>query len=325
MNAKPFTIGVLTSGGDAPGMNAAIRAVVRTAMANNANVIGIANGFEGLLNGEFHSMGARDVGGILQRGGTILQTRRSERFKESRGQREAIRRINEGGINGLIAIGGDGTLRGAHALARQGVKVIGIPASIDNDIGGSDMAIGVDSALNTIMEAVDKLRDTASSHSRAFLIETMGRNSGYLAVMAGIVCGAEIVLMPEVPATVDEIAAAVEDAYRRGKTHAIIMVAEGANIHTTDLARIIDEMDVGFKTRVTILGHIQRGGRPTAFDRLLAARMGIKAVELLLEGQTDMMVGLRAMGVVGVPLEEVTDHSRTTVVEYYEMAKMLAR
>ena len=325
MNAKPFTIGLLTSGGDAPGMNAAIRAVVRTAMANNANVIGIANGFEGLLNGEFRSMGARDVGGILQRGGTILQTRRSERFKESRGQREAIRRINEGGINGLIAIGGDGTLRGAHALATQGIKVIGIPASIDNDIGGSDMAIGVDTALNTIMEAVDKLRDTASSHSRAFLIETMGRNSGYLAVMAGIVCGAEIVLMPEVSVTVDEIAVSVEDAYRRGKTHAIIMVAEGANIHTTDLARIIDEMDVGFKTRVTILGHIQRGGSPTAFDRLLAARMGIKAVELLLEGQTDMMVGLRAMGMVAVPLEEVTDHLRTTVVEYYEMAKMLAR
>ena len=306
-------------------MNAAIRAVVRTAMANNASVIGIANGYEGLLNGEFHSMGARDVGGILQRGGTILQTRRSQRFEEPRGQREAIRRLNEGGINGLIVIGGDGTLRGAHALATQGIKDVGIPASIDNDIGGSDMAIGVDSALNTIMEAVDKLRDTASSHSRAFLIETMGRNSGYLAVMAGIVCGAEIVLMPEVTATVDEIAASVEDAYRRGKTHAIIMVAEGANIHTTDLARIIDEMDVGFKTRVTILGHIQRGGSPTAFDRLLAARMGIKAVELLLEGQTDMMVGLRAMGVVAVPLEEVTDHSRTTVVEYYEMAKMLAR
>jgi len=325
MNAKSFTIGVLTSGGDAPGMNAAIRAVVRTAMANNASVIGIANGYEGLLNGEFHSMGARDVGGILQRGGTILQTRRSQRFEEPRGQREAIRRINEGGINGLIVIGGDGTLRGAHALATQVIKVVGIPASIDNDIGGSDMAIGVDSALNTIMEAVDKLRDTASSHSRAFLIETMGRNSGYLAVMAGIVCGAEIVLMPEAPATVDEIAASVEDAYRRGKTHAIIIVAEGANIHTTDLARIIDEMDVGFKTRVTILGHIQRGGSPTAFDRLLAARMGIKAVELLLEGQTDMMVGLRAMGVVAVPLEEVIDHPRTTVVEYYEMAKMLAR
>jgi 6-phosphofructokinase 1 len=325
MNAKPFTIGVLTSGGDAPGMNAAIRAVVRTAKANDAHVIGIANGFEGLLNGEFHSMGARDVGGILQRGGTILQTRRSERFKEPKGQREAIRKMNEGGIDGLIVIGGDGSLRGAHVLTTQGIKVVGIPASIDNDIWGSDMAIGVDTALNTIMEAVDKLRDTASSHSRAFLIETMGRNSGYLAVMAAIVCGAEIVLMPEVPSTVDEVALAVEDAYRRGKTHAIIMVAEGANIRTTDLARFLDEMDVGFTTRVTILGHIQRGGRPTAFDRLLAARMGTRAVELLLGGEGDVMVGLKGMGVMPIPLEEVISHSRPAAPTYYEMAKMLAR
>jgi 6-phosphofructokinase 1 len=325
MNAKEFTLGVLTSGGDAPGMNAAIRAVVRTAASQNARVVGIANGYEGLLSGEFRPLGARDVGGILQRGGTILQTRRSERFMEPRGQREAIRRMNEAGINGLIVIGGDGSLRGAHMLATQGIKVVGIPASIDNDIWGSDMAIGVDTALNTIMEAVDKLRDTASSHSRAFLIETMGRNSGYLAVMAGIVCGAEIILMPEVPSTVENVAHAVEDAYLRGKTHAIIMVAEGANIQTTELARMLDEMDVGFKTRVTILGHIQRGGHPTAFDRLLAARLGNKAVELLLNGGTDVMVGLKGMGVAEVPLEEVTSQTRPVALVYYEMAKMLAR
>lgn len=326
MTIKTMKVGVLTSGGDAPGMNAAIRAVVRTAMANDIAVIGIANGYEGLLNGEFRSMGARDVGGILQRGGTVLQTRRSERFMDPKGQREAIRRLNEAGIDGLIVIGGDGSLRGAHALAAtQGIKVIGIPASIDNDIWGSDMAIGVDTALNTIMEAVDKLRDTASSHNRAFLIETMGRNSGYLAVMAAIVCGAEIVLMPEVPSTVDEVASAVEDAYRRGKTHGIIMVAEGANISTTDLARILDEMDVGFKTRVTILGHIQRGGRPTAFDRLLAARMGTKSVELLLNGESDVMVGLKGTGLTTVPLEEVTSQIRPAALDYYEMAKMLAR
>jgi len=320
-----FTLGVLTSGGDAPGMNAAIRAVVRTAMASNARVIGIANGFEGLVNGEFRPMGARDVGGILQRGGTILQTRRSERFEEAKGQREAIRHMNEAGIDGLVVIGGDGSLRGAHALTQQGIKVVGIPASIDNDIWGSDMSIGVDTALNTIMEAVDKLRDTASSHSRAFLIETMGRNSGYLAVMAGIVCGAEIVLMPEVPVTVEEIAQLVEDAYRRGKTHAIIIVAEGANIRTTDLARIIDEMDVGFKTRVTILGHIQRGGRPTALDRLIAASMGSKAVETLLGGQSDIMIGMKGMNTTSVPLGEVASNLRTTALDYYEMAKMLAR
>jgi len=237
---KDFTLGILTSGGDAPGMNAAIRAVVRTAMSNNARVLGIANGYEGLVNGEFRELGPRDVGGILQRGGTVLQTRRSKRFQEPKGQREAIRRMNEAGIDGLIVIGGDGSLRGAHALATQGIKVIGIPASIDNDIWGSDIAIGVDTALNTIMEAVDKLRDTASSHGRAFLIETMGRNSGYLAVMAGIVCGAEMVLIPEVPCTVEEVAHSMEDAYMRGKTHAIVIVAEGANIRTTDLARIID-------------------------------------------------------------------------------------
>jgi len=306
-------------------MNAAIRAVVRTAMSNNARVLGIANGYEGLVNGEFRELGPRDVGGILQRGGTVLQTRRSQRFREPKGQREAIRRMNEAGMDGLIVIGGDGSLRGAHALATQGIKVIGIPASIDNDIWGSDIAIGVDTALNTIMEAVDKLRDTASSHGRAFLIETMGRNSGYLAVMAGIVCGAEIVLMPEVPSTVEEVAQSVEDAYRRGKTHAIILVAEGANIHTTELARFIDEMDVGFDTRVTILGHIQRGGRPTAFDRLLAARMGTKAVDLLLADQTDVMVGLKGMGIVEISLEEVTTHERPAALIYYEMAKMLAR
>jgi len=325
MNVKPYTIGVLTSGGDAPGMNAAIRAIVRTAASNNANVLGVLNGYEGLLNGEFRPMGARDVGGILQRGGTVLQTRRSERFKDPKGQREAIRRMNEAQMDGLIVLGGDGSLNGAHVLAQQGIKVVGIPASIDNDIWGSDMAIGVDTALNTIMEAVDKLRDTASSHSRAFVVETMGRNSGYLAVMAAIVCGAEIVLMPEVQSTVDEVAATIEGAYRRGKTHAIIMVAEGANIRATDLARIIEEMDLGFRTRVTILGHIQRGGHPTAFDRLLAARMGSKAVELLLEGQTDVMVGLKGMGIVPTPLEEVISHARPAPSVYYDMAKMLAQ
>jgi 6-phosphofructokinase 1 len=325
MNAKTYRIGVLTSGGDAPGMNAAIRAVVRTAMASHAEILGVLNGFEGLINGEFRPMGPRDVGGILQRGGTILQTRRSERFREPKGQREAIRRMNEAKMDGLIVIGGDGSLNGAHVLASQGVKVIGVPASIDNDIWGSDMAIGVDTALNTIMEAVDKLRDTASSHSRAFVIETMGRNSGYLAVMAAIVCGAEIVLMPEVQSSVDEIAASVEDAYRRGKTHAIIMVAEGANIRAAELARILEEMDLGFKTRVTILGHIQRGGRPTAFDRLLAARLGNKAVELLLEGQSDVMVGLKGMSIVPTLLEEVVGLVRPAASTYYEMAKMLAR
>ncbi len=323
--AEKFTVGVLTSGGDAPGMNAAIRAVVRTALANNMNVIGVTHGFEGLINGEFHEMGARDVGGILQRGGTILLTSRSKRFMEPAGQRDAIRKMNEAGMDALIVIGGEGSMNGAYALSKKGVKVIGIPASIDNDIYGTHIAIGADTAMNTIMDAVDKLRDTASSHSRAFLIETMGRNSGYLAVMAGIACGAEVVLIPEAPITTDEIAAAVEDAYKRGKTHAIIVNAEGSGIRTTDLAAKIDEMDVGFTTRMTILGHIQRGGSPTAYDRLLASRFGVKAVEALVEGTHGVMTGLRGKGVDFIQLEDVINNKHRINLEYYHMAKVLAR
>ena len=322
---KDFTIGILTSGGDSPGMNPCIRAVVRTASASNAQVMGVMDGYEGLINGEFRPLGVRDVGGILQRGGTILQTRRSARFLESHYQREAIRKMNSVGMDGLIVVGGEGSLKGAHALAGQGVKVVGIPASIDNDVWGTDMSIGVDTAMNTIMEAVDKLRDTASSHGRAFLIETMGRGCGYLAVMAGIVCGAEMVLIPEVPVTVEEVAKAVADAYRRGKTHAIIVVAEGASVKTTGLAAALDAEDVGFTTRVTILGHIQRGGSPTAFDRMLASRLGVKAVQALLSGESDVMVGLQGRNVELIPLAEVTAKSRTVSTEYIEMARMLAR
>jgi len=322
---KDFNLGLLTSGGDAPGMNPAIRAVVRTALYHGARVLGVQNGYEGLINSEFHPLGARDVSGILQRGGTILQTRRSERFLDPKYQREAIRKMNETGMDGLVVIGGEGSLKGAHALAEQGVRVVGIPASIDNDIWGTNMSIGVDTAMGTIMDAVDKLRDTASSHNRAFLIETMGRGCGYLAVMAGIVCGAEIVLIPEVPATIAEVAAAVEDAYRRGKSHAIVIVAEGANIRTADLAEALDAMDIGFTTRVTILGHIQRGGSPTAFDRMLATRMGVKAVEAVLAGQRDVMVGLHGRDIELVLLKQVVENQRAANMEYYEMARMLAR
>ncbi len=320
-----FKIGVLTSGGDAPGMNAAIRAVVRTALTNNISVLGIKHGYEGLISGEFTPMDARSVGGILQRGGTILLTSRSKRFMEPAGQREAIRKMNEAGIDALIVIGGEGSMNGAYALAQNGIKVIGIPGSIDNDIWGTNIAIGTDTAMNTIMEAVDKLRDTASSHQRAFLIETMGRNSGYLAVMAGIVCGAEVVLIPEVPTTADEVAIAIEDAYKRGKTHAIIINAEGSGLRTTDLAEKIDGMDVGFKTRMTILGHIQRGGSPTAYDRLLASRMGVKAVEALVEDKHGVMTGLKGKGVDFIPLVDVITNKRKVNMEYYHMAKVLAR
>lgn len=323
---RNYTIGVMTSGGDAPGMNACLRAVARTAIQEGARVVGIHNGYEGLINGEFSRWrNPRDLGGILRLGGTILGTQRSEHFKNKHGQREAIRSMNEEGIDGLITMGGDGTLTGAHVLAQQGVQVIGIPASIDNDIWGTDMAIGVDTALNTIMEAVDKLRDTASSHTRAFLVETMGRNSGYLAIQAGIAAGAEIVLCPEFPTTVKYVAEVIEDAYKRGKHDAIIILAEGASIRTTELARELDELDIGFKTRFTILGHIQRGGSPTAFDRLLAARLGIRSVEALLEGQSDFMVGLRGRDITMAPLEDVINNTRPVNMEQYEMVRKLAQ
>ncbi len=322
---EKITVGVLTSGGDAPGMNAAIRAVVRTAQANNMDVIGVMNGYEGLINGEFRPLGARDVGGILQRGGTFLLTSRSKRFMEPTGQREAIRKMNEAGMNALIVIGGEGSMNGANVLSQQGVKVIGIPASIDNDIWGTNIAIGTDTAMNTIMDAVDKLRDTASSHQRAFLIETMGRNSGYLAVMTGIICGAEIVLSPEAPVSIEEVATSIEDAYRRGKNHAIIINAEGSSISTTDLAQALENMDIGFKTRVTILGHIQRGGSPSAYDRLLASRMGVRAVEALMEGAHGVMIGLKGKGIDFIPLIDVISNKRKVNMEYDHMVKVLAR
>ena len=326
MNDVPIrSIAVLTSGGDAPGMNPAIRAVVRTALYHKLRVWGVREGYAGLIRGEMDLLSARDVGGILQRGGTMLYSARSQHFRTPEGQREAIRQMNERGIDALVVIGGDGSMRGAYALHQQGVRVVGIPASIDNDIWVTNMAIGVDTALNTILDAVDKLRDTASSHQRAFLIETMGRDSGYLALMAGIIGGAETVLIPEVPVSVDEVAAAVEDAYRRGKSHAIIIVAEGASIKAQALAQALEEKNVGFHTRVTILGHIQRGGRPTAFDRLLASRMGVKAVEALVEGQTGQMVALQGRQMVLVPLSEVVRRNRRANLEYYRMLQMLAQ
>lgn len=325
MRAKIRTIGVMTSGGDAPGMNPCIRAVVRTSLAYGLEVLGVEDGYQGLIEGRFQPLGARDVGGILQRGGTILRTARSEEFKTPRGQREAIRQMNNAGIEALVVIGGDGSLNGAQKLAEQGVPVIGIPGSIDNDIYGTDMCIGVDTALNTIVDAIDKIRDTASSHTRAFLVETMGRMSGYLAVQAGIVTGAEMVLIPEVATPVAEVAAMVEDAYRRGKTHCIIVVAEGYRPRTTELGEQIDAMDLGFTTRVTILGHIQRGGKPTAFDRMLASRFGARAVEFLLEGMSNVMVGLQGREMVAVPIQEVISNTRQLPAEYIEMARMLAK
>lgn len=318
-------IAVMTSGGDAPGMNAAIRAVVRTALSKGLEVFGIRQAYAGLLSGDFERMTNREVSGILQRGGTILQTARNEEFKTPQGQRRGLRRLNEHGIEGLVVIGGDGSLRGAMALQALGIPVVGIPGSIDNDIWGTNMSIGVDTALNTILDAIDKLRDTASSHERAFLLEVMGRNCGYLALMAGILGGAELTLIPEKALELDEIAERLEGAYIRGKNHAIAVIAEGAKHKITDIAKYLEGQNVGFEVRITILGHIQRGGSPSAFDRLLASRMGIKAVECLLDGQHGVMVGLNGRDISPVPLEEVTTKHRPANLDYYDVAEMLSR
>ena len=318
-------IAVMTSGGDAPGMNAAIRAVVRAAMDKKVEVYGIRQAYLGLIAGDMELLTSREVSGILQRGGTILQTARSEEFKTAHGQKKALRRINEREIEGVIVIGGDGSLRGALQLHKMGVPVIGVPASIDNDIWGTDTSIGVDTALNTILDAVDRLRDTATSHNRAFLIEVMGRNCGYLALMGGILGGAELVITPENGITMDEIAKSLEDAYVRGKTHAIAVIAEGAPYKVTQLAEFLEQHHRGFEIRLTILGHIQRGGSPTAFDRLLATRMGVQAVELLLEGESGVMVARTGREQTPLLLEECTTRTREITPDYFELAKMLSR
>lgn len=318
------SIAVLTSGGDSPGMNPCIRAVVRTALFEGKKVFGIQDGYRGLLEEKIIPMQAREVGGILQRGGTVLGTARSQGFYSKKGQDKAAAIFKKTGIEGLVVIGGDGSMRGAQALSKYGIKVIGVPASIDNDIWGTHMSIGVDTALNTIRDAIDKLRDTASSHRRAFLIETMGRNCGYLALMAGMIGGAEVVIIPEAEMTVGEVADRVEKAYLRGKTHSIVIVAEGATLKVQALAAALNEMTVGFTTRVTILGHIQRGGSPSAFDRLLATRMGISATRALINNQSDLMVALQGRSIETVPLDKVVSQQRAANLDYYEMCKMLA-
>lgn len=318
-------IAVMTSGGDAPGMNAAVRAVVRTALEHDVETYGIRQAYAGLVNGDISPLTSREVSGILQRGGTILQTARNEEFKTQSGQNKALRNLSSLGIEGVVVIGGDGSMRGATLLDKLGVKVIGVPASIDNDMWGTNMAIGVDTALNTILDAIDKLRDTASSHQRGFIVEVMGRDCGYLALMGGILGGAEIIVTPEDPPTMEEISTALKDAYVRGKAHAIAVVAEGAPYKTTTLAEYLNEQNTGFEIRITILGHIQRGGSPSAFDRLLATRLGVGAAERLIAGESGVMVGLDGREISTMPLEDVTSRPRPINPAYFKMAHTLSR
>lgn len=319
-------IAVMTSGGDCPGMNAAIRAVVRTGLEYGVEVIGIRQGYAGLLNGDFHKLTSFEVSGILQRGGTILQTARTEEFKTPVGQKKGLRRLNEQGIEGMIVIGGDGSLRGALSLHNLGFPVVGVPASIDNDLDGTSMSIGVDTALNTILDSLDRIRDTASSHTRAFIIEVMGRSCGYLAIMASIMGGAEVVSTPERELSMEDIAAALADAYVRGKTHAIAVIAEGVSYETTELVNFLrNHHEVGFDIRLTLLGHIQRGGSPSAFDRLLATRMGVRALEVLQEGISGVMVNLEGRETGTIAIEQAIAKTREINPDYYALARILAR
>ncbi|MFQ5946505.1 MAG: 6-phosphofructokinase [Anaerolineae bacterium] len=318
-------VGVLTCGGDAPGMNPCIRAVVRTALHHGFEVLGVHHGYSGLIDAEFELMDARSVGGIIQKGGTILSTARSPEFMTQAGQAKAVRNLGEQDIDALVVIGGDGTQRGSLTLHEAGVSVVGIPSTIDNDLAFTDVAIGVDTALNTILDAVDKIKDTASSHHRAFLIETMGRNSGYLALMAGVAGGAEVIVLPEEPTDLEELAHEIAAAYERGKAHFIAIVAEGATPHIQEIADHLGRQELGYEVRVSILGHIQRGGSPSAFDRILATRLGIAAVDQLVAGKTGRMVGLVGNQIAETDLAEVARTAKKPDLEFYRRASILAR
>lgn len=284
-------IGVLTSGGDAPGMNAAIRAVVRKAIYHEKEVFGIYYGYQGLIEGNFTSMEVGSVGDIIHRGGTILYSARSKEFMTDEGKRKAIEQLKKHEIDGLIVIGGDGTLRGGQDLVNLGINCIGIPATIDNDVPGFDYTIGFDTSLNTIIEAIDKIRDTATSHERTYVIEVMGRDAGDLALWSGLAGGAESIIIPEKELDFDEVCARLLHGHERGKKHSIIILAEGVSDGFTYSKKI--EEKTGLETRVSVLGYIQRGGSPTAQDRVLASRLGAKAVDLLLNNETGKIIGIK--------------------------------
>jgi 6-phosphofructokinase 1 len=304
-------IAVLTSGGDCSGMNAAIRAVVRSGLSNGLEVIGIQKGYQGLIDRQYELLTTKSVSGKLQVGGTFLQSARCLKMLEEPGRRQAVESLQEMGAEGLIVIGGDGSHRGAYELQKRGIPVIAIPASIDNDIPFTDMSLGVDTALNNILHAVDCLKDTASSHDRTFVVETMGRNCGYLALVSGIACGAEYALIPESAYDIEDISKHLLRRFEEGRDNSIIMVAEGAG-KAQDIADQIKNR-IGFETRIMVLGHYQRGGSPSSFDRLLAARFGVTAVESLLQGASGRMLGLGCGAIIQPDLEKVIAGGRRKI------------
>lgn len=315
-------IAVLTSGGDAPGMNAAVRAVVRRGLALNMEVYGVYHGYAGLLAGQIEAMSAGSVGDIIQRGGTMLYTSRCDEFRTDAGQQKAIEQLAAHGIEGLVVIGGDGSFRGAQKLTEKGFPTIGVPGTIDNDIPGTEMTIGFDTAVNTVIEAIDKIRDTATSHERTYVVEVMGRHRGDIAMWAGLSGGAESILIPEIEADMEEVIQRLLDGHKRGKKHSIIIVAEGVSPVSAIGERIKEA--TGFDTRVTVLGHVQRGGSPSAYDRMLGSRLGAKAVDLLREGDAGKMVGIQQNRIIAVTFDDVFNGQLQTDKEMYELSKSLS-
>ena len=326
MDKKISKIGVFTSGGDAPGMNAALRAVVRAAIYYNLEIYGIMRGYEGMVDGEIVKLGARSVGNILQRGGTILKTARSEAFRTKEGREKAFQNIRKNGIEGLIAIGGDGTFTGLHKFSEEfQIPSVCIPGTIDNDLAGTDFTIGFDTATNTVVEAIDKIRDTALSHNRLFFIEVMGRNSGYIAINSGIAGGAVWSIIPEEDMAIDELFTKLDDAGKTNRKSSLVVVAEGSKMGgAMELAKKFSERNNYFDIKVTILGHLQRGGSPTYFDRVLASKMGIAAVEGLLAGKNDVMVGIQNNAIVYNEFNTIMSQHHKIDPELIRIAKILS-
>ncbi len=326
MKKQIQNIAVMTSGGDAPGMNAAIRAVIRTAVFYKLDPYGIYRGYEGLIEGDIERFTARKVSNIINRGGTILKTARSEEFKTVEGRKKAYEQLKKNNIDALIVIGGDGSFTGANIFSDEfDIPVVGIPGTIDNDIFGTDYTIGFDTASNTATDAIDKIRDTASSHNRLFFIEVMGRNAGFLALYSGIAGGAEEILIPEENIGIDKLVESLRRSKRAGKTSSIVVVAEGDKTgkNVFELAKYVDDNLKEYESRVVIVGHIQRGGSPTTFDRVLASRLGVKAVEAILDGQNKIMVGIQNNKVAFTSLKDAISLNRTINKELLNISDIL--
>jgi len=315
-------IAVLTSGGDAPGMNAAIRAVVRKGIYHGLDVFGIERGYEGVINGDFRPMSLHSVAGIIGYGGTMLKTARSEAFKTNGGFSKAVRNLKDHRIDTLIVIGGDGSMAGAQKLTQAGIQTMVLPATIDNDMCGTEYTIGFDTALNTVLEAVNKIRDTAASHERVAIVEVMGRSSGYIALMAGLACGAEAIMLPEKPTDIEELCQRLHQSHARGKLYSIIMVAEGAG-NGFDIAAQIGGRTM-YKPHVTVLGYIQRGGAPSAMDNIMGSRMGAKAVDAILAEQTNCLVGTSKGELVSVDYDTAFSSKRGIDLSLYDLSLMLS-